>query len=186
MEDFLDSITAALDAGEIDTIEASRRTIRYVQRQMGCDVVSYWTIGGEPSARSAKRVACADVDDPGADLVPMELPPDLCRACLDLIADGGIVWSSDALRDPRLAALREGYLVPAGIRSLLCVTIAVNDQPMSVIVCSMRHSPWAWTRSQVAQMRRLAAQISIRKAQRLSRHRAAAAMAEAMTLPPSF
>ncbi len=180
MEDFLNGITTALDAGEIDVPEAAQRTVRYVQRQIGCDVVACWVLQGEPPARSAKRIACADVDDPDAHLKPMVLDQAQCADYLELIATGGLFMSADAQEDPFLAAMRDVYLIPCGIRATMCVTIAVNGESTSVISCSQRSATRVWTAAEVAKMQRLAAQISLRRARRSARERMAASMDEQM------
>ena len=176
MEDFLNSITTALDAGEIDIGEAAQRTVRYAQLHIGCDVVSYWLLEGDPAARCARRIACVDVDDPEAHLRPLVLDQSQCTEYLDLIANGGLFMSSDAQRDPYLAAMRDEYLIPNCIQATMCVTVAVNGGSTSVISCSQRSSTRVWTPAEVAKMQRLAAQISLRRARRRARERRVAAM----------
>lgn len=178
MEDFLNGITAALDAGEIDVAEAAQRTVRYVQLQIGCDMVACWVLLGEAPERSARRIAFVDVDDPDAHLKPVELNPAQCADYLDLISTGGLFMSTDAQHDPFLAPMRELYLVPCGIRSTMCVTIAVNGESTSVISCSQRSTARVWTAAEVATMQRLAAQISLRRARRRARERVAASLGE--------
>ena len=182
MEDFLEGITTAIDAGDIDVVSAAQRTVRYVQSQLGCDLVSYWVLQGETGARSARRIACADVDDPAAHLEQMVLEQDQCADYLELIATGGLFVSSDAQHDPHLAAMRDDYLIPGRIQSTMCVTIAVNGESTSVISCSQRSSMRVWTAAEITKMQRLAAQISLRRARRRSAERTVAAMSEAMDL----
>ena len=180
MEDFLNSLSTALDAGEIDVAEAAQRTVGYVQRHIGCDLVTCWVLQGDAtSGRSAKRIACVDVDDPEAHLQPMVLNQAQCADYLELIANGGLFLSADAQQDPFLAAMRDVYLAPGGIRATMCVTIAVNGESTSVISCSQR-STRVWTAAEVATMQRLAAQISLRRARRRSRERMEASMDEQM------
>lgn len=183
MEDFLNGITNAIDAETLDVAEAAQRTAEYVQSRLQCDVVSFWILEGRAPSRGARRIACADVDDPSAHLKLKELEPAVCSDYLELIATSGLFVSPDALNDPLLAALREEYLVPAGIRSTLCVTVAVNGESTAVISCSQRHALRAWTAAEVANMQRLAAQISLRRARRRSNERAAQALADAITSP---
>ena len=177
MEEFLNGITAALDAGEIDVVEAAQRTARYVQAHIGCDVVSFWILLGEPKARSARRVACVDADDPDAHLKPLALNAAQCADYLELIATGGLFVTSDAQADPHLAAMREAYLIPGGILATMCVTVAVNGESLAVISCSERRSTRVWTAAEVAKMQRLAAQISLRRARWGARVRGVSAMA---------
>lgn len=179
VEEFLNSITTALDANDIDVVEAAQRTAQYVQSNMGCDIVSFWLLQGPPGARSARRMACVDVDHPNAHLVPMELGQAECADYFELIANGGLFVSADAQHDPHLAAMREAYLVPEGIKATLCVTIAVNGESISVINCAERRSTRVWTAGEVAKMQRLAAQISLRRARRRSREVASANLSEA-------
>lgn len=179
LEEFLNGITTALDVNGIDVVEAAQRTAQYVQSNMGCDVVSFWLLQGAPGARSARRMACVDVDNPDAHLVPMELGQAECADYFELIANGGLFVSADAQNDPHLAAMREAYLVPEGIKASLCVTIAVNGESISVINCSQRRSTRAWTAGEIAKMQRLASQIALRRARRRARELASTNLSEA-------
>ncbi|HEY4081203.1 MAG TPA: GAF domain-containing protein [Burkholderiaceae bacterium] len=178
VEEFLNSITTALDAHDIDVVEAAQRTAQYIQSDIGCDVVGFWILQGASGARCARRMACVDVDNPEAHLVPMELGQAECADYFELIANGGLLVSADAQNDPHLAAMREGYLIPEGIKATLCVTIAVNGESISVINCAQR-STRAWTAAEVARMQRLAAQISLRRARRRARELASTTLSEA-------
>jgi hypothetical protein len=153
-------LAPALDQQAVDLA----RVIRYVQQSMNTDIVSYWKVEGDASARSATRIACHDARNPNA--LPVDMPPSRggCEQYLRLVHSLGVVSSPDVLDDERLDSIREAHLRPAGIRSLVSAGVLVNATLVAVLSSSRRDCRNRWSLQDCLFMRRAAVQISLHHA----------------------
>ncbi len=62
---------------------------------------------------------------------------------------------------PALESLREGYLVPLDIRSLLDVAFSINGKRCGLLCCENRGEPVRWSSSDIAFVRWAGAQTAL-------------------------
>lgn len=73
----------------------------------------------------------------------------------------GVITAHDAMSHPALESLREGYLVPLDIRSLLDVAFSINGKRCGLLCCENRGEPVRWSSSDIAFVRWAGAQTAL-------------------------
>lgn len=151
----------AYSAGEQSLADFGRDVCALVARALSCSRVSLWHLD-------------ATVDQPTIDCVASHpnAPPPPPGAALPLLADehanyfgvlasAGLLEATDALADERLAALRDSYLKPLDIRSLLDVGFSVNGVFFGVLRCEQTGTPRKWTVHDRVTVRRVGSVLSL-------------------------
>jgi GAF domain-containing protein len=121
----------------------------------GCDRVSLWMYGA-PTARE-RILQCRGLWMAGsaaADLPPLvESDHPAYFAELDR---HGVLRAPEAQSHPALASMRDTYLVPNDVRSLLAVPFAVNGRRIGLLCAEQTGRALGWPKAHVAFMRRAA------------------------------
>ena len=118
---------------------------------LGCDRVSVWTY----SQRGPQQALhCERLHHTGHDAAP--LPPLVERQHPDYFREldrWGILSANDALNHPALHSMREAYLRPNDIHSLLDVPFAVNGRRTGLLCGEQTVAPVEWSAAQISLMR---------------------------------
>lgn len=119
---------------------------------MECSRVSLWLYapGGGPRRLHCEALHDAGAPQPaGAVLAEAEHP-----AYFAALDRDGFLCAPQALEHPALASMRESYLRPLDIRSLLDVPFAVNGRRVGLLCAEQPGRAIEWRRAQVTLMRR--------------------------------
>ena len=100
-------------------------------------------------------------DQPAASIVGSELKESDYRDYFAALMDSGIFESADAVADSRLALLRDSYLAPLKVRSVLDVAFNVNGSTFGVLCCEQVGQARQWRTQDVAEIRRIGSAISL-------------------------
>lgn len=176
-QDLLDELTLALDAQSITLDEAGQRATRFIQAEIGCTQVTTWLLESGPDGPVLRRHAGYDAHNG-----PMRPVAGMCHPNLapyvEELTQRGMFVSEDALNDERLAGLREGFLMPLDVRSVLYATIGANGSTWAVLCCAECEHPRQWTAQEVRTLKAYADMISLRRARRRRREAEAASLAQ--------
>ena len=174
--DLLAHVGTQLDAGTMTLQGASLRMAEFIQGQMACSRMSVWLLEGEPGHQVMRRIAAFDSGT--AITEPALLQGEEFAAYFEALTSKGVYACPDTLADPRLAAMRESYLVPNDIRASLDVTIGANGTTWAVYCCAQRGATREWTPQEVRLLRRFADTTSVRRARRRQREAEASTLTE--------
>ncbi len=167
--ELLTHLGVQLDAATMTLQGAALSMSEYVQGQMACSRVSVWQLEGEAGQRVMRRLAGYD----GVNCTPLTEPAVLREAefaaYFEALTKRGVYMCPDTLADPHLAAMRESYLLPHGIRASLDATIGANGTTWAVFCCAQQGGPRGWTPQEVRLLRRFTDAISVRRARRRRR-----------------
>ena len=118
---------------------------------LSCDRVSVWTY----SQRGPQQALhCERLHHTGHDAAP--LPPLVEQQHPDYFREldrWGILSANDALSHPALHSMREAYLKPNDIHSLLDVPFAVNGRRTGLLCGEQTGAPVEWSAVQISLMR---------------------------------
>lgn len=168
---YMDDVSRALDERRIEPREAAWRVADYARRALQCARASYWVLDGERGARVMRRVAYADALQPAAPYEVALLREAEFGAYFDQLLHDGVYACTDVRLDPRMEPLRRSYLEPAGIRASIDAAEAANGSVFGILCCAERERPREWSGADRATLRKIAAEVSLRRMRR--RHREA-------------
>ncbi len=180
----LDQLTAGLDNQQYTLDQTSERVCRHIQAELGCTQVSVWmleTLEGGPFLRHrigydgpADRVLLGD---------SMVSHPNVMPYVAELTRQG-VFASDDALADERLGSLREEFLAPLDLRSVLYATIGANGSTTSLLCCAERGRTRHWTGAEIRKLKGYADAISLRRARRRMREAEVATLGQRLLADP--
>lgn len=120
---------------------------------LGCDRVSLWLYVGSRGA--PQQLHCRGLFVAGGSTAEL---PTLVEsdhpAYFAELDRHGVLRAPDAPSHPALASMRDGYLLPNDIRSLLDVPFAVNGQRVGLLCGEQTGQAIEWQPPQIAFMRR--------------------------------
>jgi GAF domain-containing protein len=162
-------ISALLDHDAISLAEAAAIMAKFVQGQLGCSWVSIWVFAPSERGRVMRHLAGYDAVTPATVTKWPELAESECPAYFGALRSQGAYVCNDCLADERLAPMRERYLIPHAIRASMDATIGFNGTARGVIRCGQRGATREWTPQDITLIKRVAAEISMRRARRAGR-----------------
>ena len=144
----LQSITSAYGAGQKTVEQAIDDALQASMQHIGCDHISLWRFEQDGSAHGLRCFV--------AKLSGQPLTQDSTLLCEDqyrnyyaaLVQRSAFV-SDDAMRDPRLLAMRGGYLLQHGITALLDVPVTINGRAYGIVCCEQLGTPHRWSPQQI-------------------------------------
>src|SRR5438045_3780499 len=139
----LGEVLGAFYAGRIDRNACRSAVIDVVLARIGCQRVSMWKFEGSPGRLNLLCFASKTAGAP-LDTTERRLAQDEYRDYFNALIERGTYVSSDALRDPALAAMREAYLVPNHVRSLLDAAFLLNGRAYGMVCCEETKAPREW------------------------------------------
>lgn len=139
-------------AGGSASDETRSAVIDVVLQRVACTRVSMWKLAGEAADPHlvcfAAKAAGGAYDGSETRLAPREY-----REFFETLIDTGAYASSDARGDPVLQALRESYLVPAALGSVLVAAVLLNDRAYGMVCCEDARPGRDWPAGDVVALR---------------------------------
>jgi GAF domain-containing protein len=174
----LDQLTLGLDT-QLYTLDQSAELVcRHVQQKFGCSQVSVWLLDQRPEGPYLRHLV--GYDGPAGRVLQGSAP--VCHADIlpyvEAVTQQGVFASDDALADERLGALRENFLAPLDLRSVLYATIGANGNTTAILACAERGGTRRWTAAEIRTLKAYADAISLRRARRHQREAEARSLAQ--------
>jgi GAF domain-containing protein len=166
---YMDDVSLALDERRMEPREAAYKVAEFARQALQCSRASYWVLEGAPGARTMRRVAYADPTCAGSPYEPVVLRETEFGAYFDQMLRNGVYACNDTREDPRMEPLRLDYLEPMDIRASIDVAEASNGDVFGVLCCAERGRPREWSSADKAAIRKIASEVSLRRARRRAR-----------------
>ncbi|HEY0817176.1 MAG TPA: GAF domain-containing protein [Rhizobacter sp.] len=174
----LDQLTLGLDNQTYTLEQSSELVCRHIQGELQCSQVSVWLMEERPEGATLRHQTGYDGPS-GRVLVASHA---VCRPDLlpyvQVLTQQGVFASDDALADERLGGLRETFLAPLDLRSVLYATIGTNGNTSALLACAERGGTRRWTAHEIRTLKACADAISLRRARRHRREAEAASLAQ--------
>ena len=167
--DLLTDLGDDLCEGVIDVPAAAHAIGRRLCEALACSQVSVWALHGVAAARVMQRVGGFDATSQQPLAGSAALLDTEYAGYFDTLTRNGLYVCDDTLADTRLAAMRESYLIPQGIRALLDAAVGVNGSTWGVLCCEHRGEVRQWSPQEIKQVKQFADAISLRRARRRAR-----------------
>lgn len=131
-----------------------------LREHLACTRVSLWRFEGH--GEQLRLVCRGSVAEPGqADLQGEVLSQAEFRTYFAELAREGVYACEDTFQSPVLAALRDSYLRPQDVRSLMDVSFTVNGRLYGVLCCEQVGLTRQWTRAEIATLLRFGRLVSL-------------------------
>jgi GAF domain-containing protein len=156
----LRQLAAAHSSGALDSEAFLQQVCVMAAERLGCNRTSLWRFEAEGDRRWLRCLAMYD-EQPAASIVGWELPEADYGDYFAALSTSGVFESQDAMADIRLARLRDNYLVPLNVRSVLDVAFNVNGHTFGILCCEQVGQQRAWRTHDVAEIRRIGSVLSL-------------------------
>lgn len=155
----LQRIGAAFYSGETSRDDARSAVIDLITGQLGCSRVSLWRFDGPPGAL---RLLCLASKVAGGELFTSEhsLLEAEYRDYFDMLVRTGMYVGNDALADPLLQPMRENYLLPNGVLSMLDAAFTVNGRAYGMVCCEQTDRLREWRPEEIRDLRAIVAKLA--------------------------
>jgi GAF domain-containing protein len=156
----LQSICAAFYSGAMSRDEARSSVIDVIFGRLRCSRVSLWRFDGHPGDLSllcfASKAAGAALDTTESRLRESEY-----REYFGALVQSGMYASVDAMTDVNLLPMRENYLLPHDVRSMLDAAFTVNGRAFGMVCCEQADRIRRWRADEVAALRAMVAKLAL-------------------------
>ncbi len=153
-----------VDAGRLSETDAIGRVARFIQTQLACTRVNFWSLHGAPGGRSMRRVIGYDSASDRVLTEPIELQ-ETNGAFFDALLRDGCYMCADTAADANLALIFPTYLKPTNAGAMLVAAFGINGRTLGFIAC-VHSSPRKWLPAEITAVRKCAAEVSIHRARR--------------------
>jgi len=156
----LQDILGEFYAGRRDRNACRSAVIDVFLARMGCQRVSMWKFEG---GAGRLNLLCFASKTAGGELDTTEqrLPQAHFRDYFNALIERGTYVSSDAMNDPALQAMRELYLVPHNVRSLLDAAFMLNGRAYGMVCCEETAAPRDWRAGDVLALRAMVTRLAL-------------------------
>lgn len=156
----LQQIAAAFYAGARSRDEARSDVIDVMAGQLQCSRVSLWRFDGAPGAL---KLLCLASKATGAELATSErsLHEAEYRGYFDVLVRTGMYVGHDTLHDPHLEAMRENYLLPCNVLSMLDAAFTVNGRAYGMVCCEQSDRLRHWRAEEIRNLRALVTKLAM-------------------------
>jgi GAF domain-containing protein len=156
----LQDIGTAFYAGSCSRDEARSAVIDVISDQLQCSRVSLWRFDGKPGALT---LLCLASKVRGGELVTSErsLLETEYRDYFDVLVRTGMYVGHDTMHDPHLRPMREHYLLPGNVLSMLDSAITVNGRAYGMVCCEQTDRMREWRAEDIRDLRALAAKLAL-------------------------
>ena len=171
MHDFealLSRIRNGLDRGSLTEQAGADCLGEFIARHFRCSSVTVWSWTEAPGPRVLSRLGGFDATVAQPLNEPLELTALDDSEWYAALSAHGIYACTDTRADPRLDGLRATCIAPRRIGALLQAGFGVNGRLEGFISCTQHDTTRTWSTSELSQLKRIAAAISIRRARRLA------------------
>ena len=156
----IQELLGAFFAGRIDRNAVRSSVMDVILARMGCQRVSMWKFEGGAGRLNllcfASKTAGGEIDTRERRLAQSEY-----RDYFNALIERGTYVASDALNDPALAAMREPYLVPNNVRSLLDAAFMLNGRAYGMVCCEQTDAPRDWRAGEVMALRAIVTRLAL-------------------------
>ena len=156
----LQDINAAFVAGKITRDEARTAVMAVIFDKLHCSRVSLWRFDGEAGALSllcfASQASGGVLDTRTRRLAAAEY-----RGYFDELVNTGMYVCADTFSDIRLAPMRDNYLVPNRVLSMLDAVFMVNGRAYGMVCCEQTDVVRAWRATEVTAVRAIVSRLAL-------------------------
>ena len=176
----LGMLSERLTAGTIDLEAAALAVAEHVADEFACSWASLWILDGDAEARVMRRLTAYCTATRRRIAAPVVLTGAEFGPYFDAPRRDGCYVCDDVQADPRLQPMLDSHLGPSDIRASLSAVIGVNASTSGILTCSQLGRPRRWLPHEVTLLKRMANEISIRRARRRAAERQARDLLSAM------
>ena len=153
-------LLGAFYAGRIDRTAVRASVMDVILARLGCQRVSMWKF---ESSAGRLDLLCFASKTVGGELDTRErrLLRSEYRDYFNALIERGTYVAGDAMNDPSLAAMRESYLVPNCVRSLLDAAFMLNGRAYGKVCCEQTDAPRAWRAGDVLALRAIVTRMAL-------------------------
>ena len=156
----LQDISAAFAAANISRDEARTAVTQVLFDRLHCSRVSLWRFDGTPDALSllcfASRTAGGPLDTQERRLTSAEY-----RDYFNALINTGVYIGNDTFAEERLRPLREHYLWPNNVMSMLDAMFMVNGRAYGMVCCEQTDRRRTWSTGEVAAVRAIVSKLAL-------------------------
>jgi GAF domain-containing protein len=156
----LRQLVADHSSGAISSEAFLQSVCEVAAERLRCTRASLWHFRTEGQRRWLRCLALHD-EHPAASMVGVELAESDYPEYFATLGTDGVFDSADALNDKRLAKLRDNYLVPLNVRSVLDVAFTINGHNVGLLCCEQVGQTRQWRPQDVAEIRRIGTIVSL-------------------------
>jgi GAF domain-containing protein len=156
----LQTIAANFYTQKIDRNTARAEVIDIFLSELQCSRVSLWRFDGEPGSMRLLCFAAKMAGQP-LDIAPGQLLEHEYSDYFDQLISTGIYICHDALSDPHLLPMRENYLLPNHVCSLLDGAFMLNGRAYGMVCCEQTDTPRRWLGDDVVTLRALVSKMAL-------------------------
>jgi len=153
-------LLGAFYAGRIDRTAVRASVMDVILARLGCQRVSMWKFEGSAGRLNllcfASKTVGGELDTRERRLLQSEY-----RDYFNALIERGTYVASDAMNDPQLAAMREPWLVPNNVRSLLDAAFMLNGRAYGKVCCEQTDAPRAWRAGDVLALRAVVTRMAL-------------------------
>lgn len=156
----LQDISAAFVAGKIGRNEARSAVIQVIFDRIGCSRVSLWRFDGTADGLS---LLCFASKATGGELDTLErrLTATEYRDCFNALVNLGVYVSNGAQADPHLQPMRQNYLLPNNVLSILDAAFMVNGRAYGMVCCEQTDTLRTWRATDMAALRAIVSKLAM-------------------------
>ena len=153
-------LLGAFYAGRIDRNAVRASVMDVILARIGCQRVSMWKFEGGAGRLNllcfASKTVGGELDTRERRLLQSEY-----RDYFNALIERGTYVASDAMNDPQLAAMREPYLVPNNVLSLLDAAFMLNGRAYGKVCCEQTDAPRDWRAGDVLALRAIVTRLAL-------------------------
>jgi GAF domain-containing protein len=156
----LQEIGTAFYTGACSRDEARSAVIDVIAGQLQCSRVSLWRFDGTPGALT---LLCLASKVTGGELVTSEhgLLETEYRDYFDVLVRTGMYVGHDAMHDPHLQPMRDNYLLPDNVLSMLDAAFTVNGRAYGMVCCEQTDHLREWRAEEIRDLRAIVAKLAL-------------------------
>ena len=153
-------LLGAFYAGRIDRDGVRGAVMDVILGRIGCQRVSMWKFEGGAGRLDLLCFAAKNAGGP-IDTRDRRLTQSEYRDYFRALIERGTYVSGDAMNDPALAAMRESYLVPNRVRSLLDAAFMLNGRAYGMVRCEQTDALRDWRAGDVMALRAIVTRLAL-------------------------
>jgi GAF domain-containing protein len=156
----LQEILSVFYAGRTTRDETRSAVLDVVLERMRCARVSFWKFSGDGDELALLCFASKSVEG-ALDTSERRLRRIEYRDYFNALIERGTYLSVDAMKDPALQPMRESYLVPNNVLSMLDAAFLLNGRAYGMVCCEETSAQRHWRASDVIALRAIVTKLAV-------------------------
>ena len=156
----LQEILSVFYAGRTTRDETRAAVIDVILERMACARVSLWKFSGDGDELSLLCFASKTADG-ALDTTERRLRRLEYREYFNALIERGTYLSVDAMNDPALQPMRDSYLVPNNVLSMLDAAFLLNGRAYGTVCCEETSAQRHWRPSDVVALRGVVTKLAV-------------------------